>query len=108
MPLQGLSEESKVTLLEQLVSKAISVGELRDRADSIKAKQRVITQWKIFSGASSWDELKQRFPKLATEEKVAQFTKLPGIRGKEVPMVRPAIPYENISHPEYNWYISHV
>ena len=86
MPLQGLDEPSKVRLLEQLTSKAISLDEFKRMAESIKKKKKVALAFMRYSGSSSWSELQRRFPRHATEEKLAQFTTLK-LKGKEIPSV---------------------
>lgn len=42
MPLQGLDEPSKLRLLEQLTSKAITLEEFKRMAESIKKKKRLL------------------------------------------------------------------
>lgn len=55
-------------------------------AESIKKKKRVAEAFMRYSGSSSWAELQNRFPRHATEEKLAQFTTLK-FKGKEIPQV---------------------
>jgi len=40
----------------------------------------------LYTGAQTWEELQRRFPRHATEVKLAQFSKLK-IKGKQIPMV---------------------
>lgn len=86
MPLQGLHEPSKLRLFEQLTSKAITLEEFKRMAASIKKKKKVAEAFMRYSGSGSWSELQRRFPKHATEEKLAQFTTLK-LKGKEIPQV---------------------
>ena len=86
MPLQGLQGDTKENLLRDLVNKKISFKELQERSKSIKQKRKVVELFMKYTGASSWEELTARFPRQATEEKIAQFTKVP-IRGNCIPLV---------------------
>lgn len=89
MQLQGLDKETKVELLTQLTTKEISLAEFQEKAQSIKTKKRVAEEFMRYTGSASWQELRRRFPKHATEEKLAPFSRIKlKAKGKELPMVK--------------------
>ena len=90
MPLQGLTESSKVALLKKLVNNETTLKEFQAAAKSIKRKQRLVEAFKRYANSPSWEDLQRRFPKMATEDKLAQFTKLTW-KGPKVPMVSPQL-----------------
>jgi putative NADH-flavin reductase len=57
MPLQGLSDESKITLLQRVAIKELSIAELRDSATSIKKKKAIVAAFMKYTGADSWEDL---------------------------------------------------
>ena len=75
MSLKELNDDSKVNLLWKLFNKEASHNEFR--AKSIKKKKHVAKAFMCYTGCSSWAaQLQTRFPKHATEEKLAQFSTL--------------------------------
>ena len=86
MPLQGLSNDTKLSLLKEVTSKVSSLKELKKKAERIKKKQLVINAFLRHTGESEWKILKERFPLHATEEKVAQFSEL-SITSRTTPQV---------------------
>ena len=82
MPLQGLEDETKLDLLDKMVKRQLSLKEMREAAESIKHKKKIVKAFGKFTGEGSWQELQARFPKHATEVKIAQFKGVKFTRGK--------------------------
>ena len=90
MPLEGLTEDTKVKLLRKLVNKQLSVKELQESAVSIKIKKGVADAFMTYTGCENWEDLQRRFPKHATGEKLSQFKNLkiaPKGKLKDLPVV---------------------
>ena len=73
MPLQGLEKETKDDLLTKVLNKQYSLKEMKEAADKIKKKKIAVQTFLKFTGEQDWESLKRRFPRHATEEKMAQF-----------------------------------
>lgn len=86
MPLQGLEDKTKRDLLEKVVKRQLSLKEMREAADNIKQKRNLTKAFAKFTGEDSWETLQARFPKHATEEKIAQFKGVKVSRGKIAPV----------------------
>lgn len=87
MHLQGLDDKNKLALLSQLTTKAISLKQFQEKAQSIKNKALLAREFIRYTGCDNWTTLQMRFPKYATEEKLAQFSHLKIKKGKELPTV---------------------
>jgi len=86
MPLQGLENTTKRDLLEKVVKRQLSLKEMREAAENIKRKKNIIKAFAKFTGEESWETLQERFPRHATEEKIAQFKGVKVSRGKIAPV----------------------
>ena len=86
MPLQGLEDQTKRDLLEKVVKRQLSLKEMREAAENIKQKRNLIKAFAKFTGEDSWETLQTRFPRHATEEKIAQFKGVKVSRGKIAPV----------------------
>lgn len=84
MPLQGLSDESKLELLGQVERREIDLKEMNKAARNIKAKKAVTKAFLQYVGEETVDALQRRFPFHATEEQLSQF--------KDVKIRRGALP----------------
>ena len=89
MPLQGLDDTAKLSLLKKVVRKEMSLAEFQSTAKSIKNKARIAEAFVRFTGCGSWSSARRLFPKHTSEEKLAQFSSLK-FKGKEIPLVRTA------------------
>ena len=86
MPLQGLEQASKEDLLQKVVQRKLSLKEMRQAADNIKKKKIVVSAFLKFTGEEDWESLQKRFPRHATEEKLAQFKGVPLKKNKDSPV----------------------
>ena len=86
MPLQGLEDQTKRDLLEQVVKRQLFLKEMREAADNIKQKRNLIKAFAKFTGDDSWETLQARFPRHATVKKIAQFKAVKVSRGKIAPV----------------------
>jgi len=87
MPLQGLCEETKLSILKEVTMKNISLKEMKHKCERIKKKQLVVTAFLRHTGEATWEGLKERFPLHTAEEKLAQFSES-SITRKKTPDVR--------------------
>ena len=60
-------------MLQQVISKQVSLKETRKSADHLKHKAKVVKAFLKFKDEKDWESLRVRFPQQATEEKMAQF-----------------------------------
>ncbi|KAK3754650.1 hypothetical protein QZH41_010706, partial [Actinostola sp. cb2023] len=74
MPLQGLSDETKLALLKEVTTTTISLKEMKSKCDRIKKKQFVVAAFLRHTGEVNFESIKERFPLHTTEEKLAQFS----------------------------------
>ncbi|KAK3712316.1 hypothetical protein QZH41_017252, partial [Actinostola sp. cb2023] len=74
MPLQGLSDETKLALLKEVTTTTISLKEMKSKCDRIKKKQFIVAAFLRHTGEVNFKSIKERFPLHTTEEKLAQFS----------------------------------
>ena len=86
MPLQGLEPNTKTDLLKKVCQGQLSLTEMKDAAESIKKKKKIVQAFQKYTGEDSWESLQKRFPQHATEEKLAQFRDEPLKRNKTSPV----------------------
>lgn len=64
------------------MKRQLFLKEMREAAENIKQKRNLIKAFAKFMGEDSWQTLQARFPRRATEEKIAQFKGIKVSRGK--------------------------
>ena len=75
-PIRALEEDDQCMLLERVISKEISLAELKTESSHIKQLHCLRIAFVRLTNADSWDSAKEKFPQFATDEQLLQFINL--------------------------------